>query len=467
MKARNFRYIKPASLAEALRILADAGGEAVPVAGGQSLLAGLNMRLSAPRLLVDIGDLEELGGQSAADGTMRLGALTRHCELLTSEVVGRHLPLLRMAAPHIGHVAIRNRGTIGGSLAYADPAAELPACAVALGATLVLASVRGEREVSAEHFFKGLFETALAPDELIVAVDFPVAAAEMRFGFAELARRHGDFALAGLAAAVSLQDGRVGAARLVYFGCAERAKLAKAVAGALVGVRLPLADDTAFARAIGEEVVPDDTPGLRGDTRLRLATVLTRRVLNSLTDGPVSRMERSVMRDGPGLRSASSGLPEGEEIEIAATLNGKPLRRRVKARQHLADFLRQELELTGTHLGCEHGICGACTVLIDGRSARGCLTLAAQISGRRVDTIEGLAESGALAELQREFIAHNAAQCGFCSSGMLLTAHELVASGTKMSRAEIREAISGNMCRCTGYHAIVDAIEAVMQKGGR
>jgi carbon-monoxide dehydrogenase small subunit len=156
-----------------------------------------------------------------------------------------------------------------------------------------------------------------------------------------------------------------------------------------------------------------------------------------------------------------------EEVAIEAILNGKPVKRRVKARQHLADFLRQELELTGTHLGCEHGICGACTVLIDDRTARGCLILAAQISGKRVDTIEGLSESGNLAELQAEFIARNAAQCGFCSSGMLLTAYELVSSGEAMSRANIREFISGNMCRCTGYQAIVDAVEAVIAKRGK
>src|SRR3979409_630240 len=123
-----------------------------------------------------------------------------------------------------------------------------------------------------------------------------------------------------------------------------------------------------------------------------------------------------------------------EDVEIEATLNGKPLKRRVKARQHLADFLRQELELTGTHLGCEHGRGGACTVLIGGHTARGCLTLAAQISGKSVETIEGLTESGKLAELQSEFIVRNAAQCGFCSSGMLLTAYELLASGEAVSR---------------------------------
>jgi aerobic-type carbon monoxide dehydrogenase small subunit (CoxS/CutS family) len=150
-----------------------------------------------------------------------------------------------------------------------------------------------------------------------------------------------------------------------------------------------------------------------------------------------------------------------EEIEIEAVLNGRPLRRRVKARQHLADFLRQELELTGTHLGCEHGICGACTVLIEGRTVRGCLTLAAQITGKSVDTIEGLSESGKLAELQKEFFQRNAVQCGFCSSGMLLTAYELLSTSGALSRDEIREAMSGNMCRCSGYQAIVDAVEAV------
>jgi aerobic carbon-monoxide dehydrogenase small subunit len=155
-----------------------------------------------------------------------------------------------------------------------------------------------------------------------------------------------------------------------------------------------------------------------------------------------------------------------EDVEIEAMLNGKPLKRRVKARQHLADFLRQELELTGTHLGCEHGICGACTVLIDGHTARGCLTLAAQITGRSVETIEGLTESGKLAELQQEVIERNATQCGFCSSGMLLTAYELISSGAPLSRAQIREALSGNMCRCTGYHAIIDAVEAVSARAG-
>jgi carbon-monoxide dehydrogenase medium subunit len=284
MKARNFRYIRPVSLTHAYQVLADAGGEAVAIAGGQSLLAGLNMRLSAPKLLVDIADLDELRGQSHAGGTVRLGALTRHGELLSSDLVRKHLPLLRKAAPHIGHVAIRNRGTLGGSLAYADPAAELPACAAALGATLVLGSATGEREVKAEDFFKGLFETDLQTGELIVAVKFPVTPAGTSVGFAELSRRHGDFALAGLAAVVTLQGERIGEARLVYFGCADRPKLATAVSAAVKGLRAPLPDTSAFEQAIRQDLAPEDTPGLRGDTRLHMATVLTRRVLNDLSE---------------------------------------------------------------------------------------------------------------------------------------------------------------------------------------
>ncbi|TMJ90266.1 MAG: xanthine dehydrogenase family protein subunit M [Alphaproteobacteria bacterium] len=284
MKARNFRYVRPASLQEAYRMLAEAGGEAVPIAGGQSLLAGLNMRLSSPKVLVDIGNLAELTGQSYADGMVRLGALTRHRDLLSSAIVRAHLPLLAEAAPHIGHIAIRNRGTIGGSLAYADPAAELPACAVALGATLVLGSAKGERQVKAEDFFKGLFETDLRAGELIVEVKFPEVPTGTSTGFAELSRRHGDFALVGVAALAILRAGDIESARIVYFGCVDRARVAVSVSAALSGVAVPLEDASPYAAAIRNDVKPDDTPGLRADTKLHMATVLTRRVLNSMVE---------------------------------------------------------------------------------------------------------------------------------------------------------------------------------------
>src|ERR1051326_1192522 len=147
-------------------------------------------------------------------------------------------------------------------------------------------------------------------------------------------------------------------------------------------------------------------------------------------------------------------------MPIKFEVNGKPVEVEVEPRLTLADFLRHTLRLTGTHVGCEHGVCGACNVLIDGRSARSCLMLAVQADGTRIETIEGLTERKAIADLQHEFVARNALQCGYCTPGMLVTATELLSNG-KLSRNDIREALSGNYCRCTGYQAIVDAIEAV------
>ena len=151
-----------------------------------------------------------------------------------------------------------------------------------------------------------------------------------------------------------------------------------------------------------------------------------------------------------------------QTLETTLTVNGTSLTRRIPVRQHLVDFLREELGLTGSHIGCEHGVCGACTVRVDGRIVRGCLMLAVQADGRRVDTIEGLSDSGELAELQEAFHRRNALQCGFCTPAMLIAAQDLVATEPSASREKIREHLSGNYCRCTGYQAIVDAIEDVL-----
>lgn len=153
---------------------------------------------------------------------------------------------------------------------------------------------------------------------------------------------------------------------------------------------------------------------------------------------------------------------EDEKIQIALRVNGEQINASVEARMHLVDFLRSELELTGSHLGCEHGICGACSVRLDGVVVRGCLVLAAQCDGAEVTTIEGLTESGEISDLQERFVNRNALQCGFCTPGMLMTAAELLERKKSVPREEIREFMSGNFCRCTGYHAIIDAIEETM-----
>jgi carbon-monoxide dehydrogenase small subunit len=155
-------------------------------------------------------------------------------------------------------------------------------------------------------------------------------------------------------------------------------------------------------------------------------------------------------------------------LDVSLTVNGERIARRVEARQHLVDFLRGELGLMGTHTGCEHGLCGACTVRVDGRIVRGCLVLAASLDGAAVETIEGVSDSGEIRDLQEAFIARNACQCGYCTPGMLLTSADLLAAKPAPTREEIREYLSGNYCRCTGYHAIVDAVETVAkQRSGK
>jgi aerobic carbon-monoxide dehydrogenase medium subunit len=290
LKAPNFGYLRPRSLQHACEVLGDYSGDAVAVAGGQSLLPGLNMRLSSPRLLVDISDLPELAVSSFGLNEIRLGALTRHAEILDSAALRERLPLLPRAVTHVAHAAIRNRGTLGGSLAYADPAAELPACAVALDATILIAGAAGEREVKAEAFFTGLMQTALAPGELIVAVRFPVAAANNRFAFGEFARRRGDFAVAGIAAATLVERDRIATARVVYFGCVERAMIAERVSTAWSGLALPASDLDDVFRAVEADLDPEEIPGWRADTQIELAKVLTRRALGELGGAQVTHV---------------------------------------------------------------------------------------------------------------------------------------------------------------------------------
>jgi carbon-monoxide dehydrogenase medium subunit len=204
VKAPSFAYAKAKSLAEAFDLIERPGAKIL--AGGQSLIPSLNMRLAAPELLVDIGGLPLLQGISLEKGGLRIGALVTHAEIEKSDLVAKHVPLLAQAVAHIAHPAIRNRGTLGGSLALADPAAEYPACALALNATLVLAHRRGERRVSASHFFQGLFETDIRPGEILAAAEFPRVE---RSVFLELARRQGDYAIIGLAGVADASGKRI------------------------------------------------------------------------------------------------------------------------------------------------------------------------------------------------------------------------------------------------------------------
>jgi carbon-monoxide dehydrogenase medium subunit len=282
MKAPSFAYARPDSVAEALALLASHGDAARVLAGGQSLLPSLNMRLSSPRLLVDITGLEALSGIGMEDGVLRVGALTRHSEIERSEEIARHVPLLAQAAPHVAHVAIRNAGTLGGSLALADPAAEYPACVLALEATLVIAGAKGERRVAARDFFRALYTTALAPGELLTAVEFPLRGPAYRSAFVELARRHGDYAIVGLAAHGRVENGRISDLRLAYLGVGATPVGALRAAAAMEGRPCEPQAVAAAQAALGGDLDPSPDLYHSAPAKLHLARVLTGRALAAL-----------------------------------------------------------------------------------------------------------------------------------------------------------------------------------------
>lgn len=255
MKAAAFAYARPQTLAEAFELLEQYGEDAKLLAGGQSLVPALNMRLSSPRLLIDLNALEQLAGIEYGDGTVTIGALTRHRAVERSRDVAQYLPLLHQAMPHVGHAAIRNRGTFGGSVAFADPAAELPACCVALNAQFVIASRHGERRVTAAQFFRNLYETDLRPGEILVAGEFAALQPGYRSAFQELSRRHGDYALVGLAAHAKLDSATLSDARLVFCGMGPVPVVASRAAAALQG-RFSTATLKAAQDALEQDLAP-------------------------------------------------------------------------------------------------------------------------------------------------------------------------------------------------------------------
>jgi 2-furoyl-CoA dehydrogenase FAD binding subunit len=482
MKTPPFAYVRPGTVADAVAALADAGGEGKVLAGGQSLVPVLAMRLGRPAVLVDInaaGGLDEL---SVSQGDLYVGATVPQREV-EQHPAASVVPLLAMALPWIGHRELRGRGTVCGSLAHADPAAELPAVAACLNATLDVAGPDGRRTVTAREFFTGPMSTVLAPDELLLGARFPVAGSGDGFAFAEVARRHGDFALTGVAIHVRCSSsGEVLNATLAAFGVSGR-PVVRDVSPVLTSCAgttgQPSQTDLARAltpamSALADEIV--DTPGdmhASNAYRRRLFTVLAARELAAAyarAAGEGAAAAAPGVRPPPGAAPTRPGLtpppsaaltPAGGRATTHLTVNGTPVTLNASPRVTLADALRDQLGLTGTHLGCEHGICGMCTVLVDGQAARSCLLFTCQLEGAEILTVEGLGRPGELHPLQQAFGRHHALQCGFCTPGFLLSAYDLLTHKPRVTREELAVELSGVLCRCTGYRNILSAVADV------
>jgi aerobic-type carbon monoxide dehydrogenase small subunit (CoxS/CutS family)/CO/xanthine dehydrogenase FAD-binding subunit/carbon monoxide dehydrogenase subunit G len=490
VKAAPFAYTRPSTVDGALAELAASGGEGKVLAGGQSLVPVLAMRLARPSVLVDINGVQGLDQISLNETVLRVGATARQRDVERDERTAA-VPLLGLALPWVGHRELRSRGTVCGSLAHADPAAELPAVAACLDATLEIAGPGGRRTVRAGEFFTGAMTTRLEAGDVLVGAGFPVAAPGEGFGFAEFARRHGDFALAGVAVRVRRSPRE---AVLAAFGVSDR-PVVRDVTGLLdaSGATEPGRIAEALAEpmtALAQEIV--DTGGdahASAAYRRRLFAALAARelaqaqvraledgghrkqVTDRRTEGPTGQRTRA---SGPGERrcngehrdrgvagGSGESSPRASTAETRMTVNGVPVVVRLPARVTLADALRDHLGLTGTHLGCEHGICGMCTVLVDGAAARACLLFACQLEGADIVTVEGLGRPGDLHPLQEAFGGEHALQCGFCTPGFLMSAYDLLSRRPGVTQDELPEELSGVLCRCTGYRNILAAVGQV------
>ena len=278
MKPAPFAYERARSLDHAIELIAGTE-DARLLAGGQSLIATLNMRLSRPQLIVDINRVPGLDRITSSNGQIEIGALVRYAQAERSPEIVAHAPLIGRSLPFIGHPAIRNRGTIGGSIAFGDPAAELPACFVALDGEAVIAGPSGTRVVKADAFYKGLFESALTPRDVLTAIRIPMATSETRTAFAELARRHGDYAMVGLAATARAAGKALGDVRLVFFGVGTTPVRARTAEAALAA-----GDIDAAAKAVATDLDPSDDVQASSAVKRQLAQVLLKRVAEELME---------------------------------------------------------------------------------------------------------------------------------------------------------------------------------------
>ncbi|HEY3078555.1 MAG TPA: FAD binding domain-containing protein [Chloroflexota bacterium] len=504
------RYLRPGTVPELLDLLAERGSEARLVAGGTDVVVELARAPRPDATLIDLTPLGELKYVREEDGWVRLGALATHNDVLASALCQERARPLVQACREVGAPQIRTRATVAGNLVTASPANDTIAPLLALDAEVALLSRSGERVVPLGAFYTGFRRSVLRPDELLREIRFRPMGPDQRGIFVKLGLRRAqaisviDFAViltieservtAGSVGRVAAQGvGRVREARIALGCLAPTIVRAEKAEAFLRGRRL----DGETCRRAGEVAREDATPisDVRGSAEYRLATLeaLLAEALGRLardepdqapptvlletnrrdvkrsphkrsphpdplpegggTQGPVAEREgtKGPVAEGEGTRAALSA--------VEATVNGR--RRALSPNRTLLEALREDAGLTGTKEGCAEGECGACTVWLDGQAVMACLTPAGQAHGRRVTTIEGLGEPGKLHPLQEAFVRHGAVQCGYCIPGFVMAGAKLLDEHPRPGLTQAQVALSGNVCRCTGYRKILDAVLSV------
>ncbi len=467
-------YFTPTTLDDTLRLLAQHGSNARIIAGGTDLIIELERKIRSAQVLIDISHIPDLDQIRLDKGVFHLGPLVTHNQVVASkEIVAQAYPLAR-ACWEVGAPQIRNRGTIAGNLITASPANDTIVPLWALGASVTLRSVRGERTLPFYEFYKGVRKTGMEPDEMLIDISFPAMNREEHGTFIKLAlRRAQAISVVSTAAILELHRDAIVKAHITYGAVAPTIVRAPEVEKYLVGKSLT---DEVISHA-GELATHAAKPinDVRGpaDYRVEMLRVTTMRALHQICDGS----ERNDYPDQPALLWGKSNghfptWPEPQVLmhsengpeAIETTINGQRHSIRGANDKTLLRMLREDVGLIGTKEGCAEGECGACTVFLDGLSVMACMVPAPRAHGAAITTIEGLSHGDQLHPVQNAFVQQNAVQCGYCTPGFVMAGASLLDENPQPTNYQVQQAISGNLCRCTGYYNIVAAIHAAAEK---
>ena len=460
------KYIQPADLSEVLSLLAQYRERARVVAGGTDLM--LELERGARRGIDALVDITRLPGlrdiRLDPDGQLHLGALVTHNDCAASTVIRRHaLPLAR-AAWEVGAPQIRNRATVAGNLITASPANDTITPLIALNARVTLLSTRGARDVKLQDFYRGVRKTVMEPDEVLTEISFPAMTGDQHGTFVKLAlRRAQAISVVNVAVVLDLHGNKISGAAIALGSVAPTIIRAPEAESYLQGTRLDEAHVLHAAMLARDASRPIDD--FRGSAAYRreMVRVITARALRAIRDGTEAAglPESPVLLRGSGIAGPAVPVAAAHEAgdPIEANINGRPYVLSPGHAKSLLRLLREDANLPGTKEGCAEGECGACTVFLDGEAVMACLVPAPRAHQAHIVTIEGLETAGRLHPVQSAFVQDGAVQCGYCTPGFVMAGAKLLEERPHPDRNEIEQALTGNLCRCTGYYKILKAVE--------
>ena len=459
------RYERPSSVDEALALLDRYQGSARIIAGGSDLLLEMQRSVRDVSVLIDLSSITRLDSIGTDNGHISLGPMTTHRAVVESADIQQYGLPLAQASLEVGSAQLRNRATVAGNLVTASPANDTISALLALDASVSLASVDGTRVVPLSAFYLGVRRTVMQPNELLTQISFPALDSDSRGMFAKVGLRSAQaISVVHAAVVLSYSRSKVQTARIALGSVAPTVVLVDA-ADVLVGQKLTDELIASCATAAASEVTPISDVRATAEYRSAMVEVAVSRMLHALSKGAErdSWPDRVITLDNGGGAGIAPPMSAGADDVITITINGTPVSGNGSCDTLLLDWIRENASsetgtpLTGTKEGCGEGECGACTVHMNGRAVLSCLVTAAAADGAQIVTVEGL-DTPTDRRVQSELVSFGGVQCGYCTPGFVMCASSLIAEHAYLTNAEVRDGLSGNICRCTGYESIVDAL---------